>query len=190
MCHQMMTIPIYWRMVSIQGILQYTRSCGVTLLAELIDLLSKDYELNIIDSANNSVLYIRVPKTSSDRSFQNSKEGSVLPSKSPGQNTEAPTKPHTASPTAYSTSTKTQFLPPARLKDYLCQNQCLQHNSLQWWMHQELVARANNIQQSTKSGAEETVASMATATAKTTTAAMTMTTTATATVTAHHSPKT
>ena len=36
------------------------------LLAELIDLLSKDYELNIIDSANNSVSYIRVPKTSSD----------------------------------------------------------------------------------------------------------------------------
>jgi hypothetical protein len=44
------------------------------LLAELIDLLSKDYELNIIDSANNSVSYIRVPKTSSNRSFQNSKE--------------------------------------------------------------------------------------------------------------------
>jgi len=44
------------------------------LLAELIDLLSKDYELNIIDSANNSVSCVRVPKTSSDRSFQNSKE--------------------------------------------------------------------------------------------------------------------
>ena len=59
-------------------------------------------------------------------------------------------------------------------------------------MHQELVARANNIQQSTKSGAEETVASMVTAMVKTTTTAMTMTTTttATATVTAHHSPKT
>ena len=36
------------------------------LLAEFIDLLSKDYELNIIDSANNSVSYVRVPKTSSD----------------------------------------------------------------------------------------------------------------------------
>ena len=44
------------------------------LLAELIDLLSKDYELKIIDSANNSVSYIHVPKTSSDRSFQNSKK--------------------------------------------------------------------------------------------------------------------
>ena len=44
------------------------------LLAKLIDLLSKDYELNIIDSAYNSVSYIRVPKTSRDRSFQNSKE--------------------------------------------------------------------------------------------------------------------
>ncbi len=43
------------------------------LLAEFIDLLSKDYELNFIDSANNSVSYIRVPKTSSNRSFQNSK---------------------------------------------------------------------------------------------------------------------
>jgi CCR4-NOT transcriptional regulation complex NOT5 subunit len=42
-------------------------------LAEFIDLLSKDYELNIIDSANNSVSHVRVPKTSSDRSFQNSK---------------------------------------------------------------------------------------------------------------------
>ena len=44
------------------------------LLAELIDLLSTDYELNVIDSANNSVTYVRVPKTSSDRSFQNTKE--------------------------------------------------------------------------------------------------------------------
>ncbi len=44
------------------------------LLAELIGLLSKDYELNLIDSANNSVSYIRVPKASSDRSFQNTKE--------------------------------------------------------------------------------------------------------------------
>jgi len=44
------------------------------LLAELIDLLSKDYELNNIDSANNCVSYIRVPKTSSNGSFQNSKE--------------------------------------------------------------------------------------------------------------------
>ena len=32
------------------------------LLAELIDLLSKDYELNIIDSANNSVSYVHVPR--------------------------------------------------------------------------------------------------------------------------------
>ena len=44
------------------------------LLAELIDLISKDYELNIIDSANDSVSYLRAPKISSDRSFQNSKE--------------------------------------------------------------------------------------------------------------------
>jgi hypothetical protein len=78
MCHQMMTIPIYCvplekkRMVSTRRILQYKRLRG--LLAELIDLLSKDYELNIIDSANNSESYICVPKTSSDRSFQNSKE--------------------------------------------------------------------------------------------------------------------
>ena len=44
------------------------------LLAELIDILSTDYELNIIDSANNSVTFVRIPKTSSDRSFQNTKE--------------------------------------------------------------------------------------------------------------------
>jgi hypothetical protein len=30
--------------------------------------------VNIIDSANNIVSYVRMPKTSSDRSFQNSKE--------------------------------------------------------------------------------------------------------------------
>jgi hypothetical protein len=44
------------------------------LLAESIGLLSKDYELNLIDSANNSVSYVRVPKTSSNQSFQNTKE--------------------------------------------------------------------------------------------------------------------
>ena len=43
------------------------------LLAELIDLLSKDYEFNIIDTANNSVTYVHVPKTTTDQSFQNSK---------------------------------------------------------------------------------------------------------------------
>ena len=36
------------------------------LLAELTDLVSKDYELNIIDSANNSVSYFCMPKTSSN----------------------------------------------------------------------------------------------------------------------------
>jgi hypothetical protein len=44
------------------------------LLAELIGLLSKDYELNLIDSAYNSVSYLCVPKASSDQSFQNTKE--------------------------------------------------------------------------------------------------------------------
>ena len=44
------------------------------LLAELIDLLSTNYELNAIDSSNNRSSFVRVPKTSSDRSFQNSKE--------------------------------------------------------------------------------------------------------------------
>jgi hypothetical protein len=44
------------------------------LLAELIDLLGTDYELNVIDSRNNTLSFVRVPKTSSDQSFQNSKE--------------------------------------------------------------------------------------------------------------------
>ena len=44
------------------------------LLAELIDLLGTDYELNVIDSRNNTLSSVQVPKTSSDRSFQNSKE--------------------------------------------------------------------------------------------------------------------
>ena len=113
------------------------------LLAELIDLLSKDYELNIIDSANNIDHTFACPKLPAIDPSKIQKNGSMLPSKLPGKNTEAPTKPHNASPTTYSASTETPFLPPERLKDYLCQNQCLQRNSLQWWMHQELVARAN-----------------------------------------------
>ncbi len=44
------------------------------LLAELIELLIKDYKLNVIDYANNYVSYVRVPKTSSDWSFLNTKE--------------------------------------------------------------------------------------------------------------------
>jgi hypothetical protein len=36
------------------------------LLAELIGLLSKNYELYLIDSANNSVSYVHVQKASSD----------------------------------------------------------------------------------------------------------------------------
>ncbi len=45
------------------------------LLTELIELLGKDDEFNVIDSANNTHLtYVCVPKTSSNRSFQNSKE--------------------------------------------------------------------------------------------------------------------
>ena len=44
------------------------------LLSVLIDLLSTDYELNVIDSRNNTLFFVRVPKSSSDRSFQNSKE--------------------------------------------------------------------------------------------------------------------
>ncbi len=44
------------------------------LLAELIDLLSSDYELNVIDSANSRLSYIQVPKTSNNRSFHNTKE--------------------------------------------------------------------------------------------------------------------
>ncbi len=50
------------------------RHCG---LAELIELLGKDYELNVIDSSNNpqpQLTYVRVPKTSSNWSFHNSKE--------------------------------------------------------------------------------------------------------------------
>ncbi len=44
------------------------------LLAELIDLLSMDYELNVIDSRNNTLSFVRAPLTSSNCSFQNSKE--------------------------------------------------------------------------------------------------------------------
>jgi hypothetical protein len=44
------------------------------LLAELIDLFSTDYELNVNDSRDNTLSFVRVPKTSSNQSFQNSKE--------------------------------------------------------------------------------------------------------------------
>jgi len=36
------------------------------LLAELIDLLSMDYELIVIDSSNNTLSFVRAPKTSSN----------------------------------------------------------------------------------------------------------------------------
>jgi len=101
------------------------------LLAELIDLQSKDYELNIIDSLIIVYHAFACPKLPVIEPSKIQKNGSMLPSKSPGQNTEAPTKPLTALPTTYSASTKTPFLPPARLTDYLCHNRCLQCNSLQ-----------------------------------------------------------
>ena len=44
------------------------------LLSVLIDLLSTDYELNVIDFRNNALSFVQVPKTSSTRSFRNSKE--------------------------------------------------------------------------------------------------------------------
>jgi hypothetical protein len=44
------------------------------LLTELSDLLTTDYELNVIDSANNTLSFVRVPKTSSNRPFQIFKE--------------------------------------------------------------------------------------------------------------------
>ncbi len=45
------------------------------LLAEIIDLLITDYDLNVIDSRNNTLSFVWVPKTSSDRSVQNPKNG-------------------------------------------------------------------------------------------------------------------
>ena len=47
---------------------------ALLVLAELIDLLSMDYELNEINSRNTTLSFVWVPKTSSDWSFQNSKE--------------------------------------------------------------------------------------------------------------------
>ena len=47
---------------------------ALLVLAELIDLLSMDYELNVIDSRNNTLFFVRVPKTSSNQSFKNSEE--------------------------------------------------------------------------------------------------------------------
>jgi hypothetical protein len=41
---------------------------------ELNDLLSTTYGLNVSDMSYKKISYVRVPRTSSDRSFQNSKE--------------------------------------------------------------------------------------------------------------------
>ena len=96
------------------------------LLAELIDLI----RLNIIDSANNSVSYVCVPKSSSNRSFQNSKEWLDVAIKVARTKTEAPTKPYCIANhvlhfyrDSVHAACKTQRLPVS--------NQCLQHNSLQ-----------------------------------------------------------
>jgi len=45
-----------------------------SLLTELNDLLSTTYRLNVSDMSYKTKLYVRVPRTSSNRSFQNSKE--------------------------------------------------------------------------------------------------------------------
>ena len=45
-----------------------------SLLRELNTLLSTTYELNTTDMSNNKICYVRVPRTSSDNSFRNSKE--------------------------------------------------------------------------------------------------------------------
>ena len=45
-----------------------------SLLRELNALLSTTYELNTTDMSNNKICYVRVPRTSSDSSFRNSKE--------------------------------------------------------------------------------------------------------------------
>jgi hypothetical protein len=67
------------------------------LLAELIDLLSSSYELNVIDSANNYPKFesLRLPVINHSRTPKN---GWALPSKLPYQNTEAPTNLPTTLP--------------------------------------------------------------------------------------------
>ncbi len=51
------------------------------LLAELIELLGKDYELNVIDSANNTQLMSAYPKLPAIDPSKTPKNGSMLPSK-------------------------------------------------------------------------------------------------------------
>ncbi len=80
------------------------------LLAELNDLLSTNYELNVIDSSNNTLSFVRVPKTSSDRSFQNSKEWLDVAIKIAASKHDPPTKPCTALPTTSAAFTRTQSL--------------------------------------------------------------------------------
>ena len=46
-----------------------------SLLRELNALLSTTYDLNTTDMSNNKICCMRVPQTSSDSSFRNSKEG-------------------------------------------------------------------------------------------------------------------
>ena len=60
MCHQIMTIPIYRvplekKRVGFNPADPTIQKIMRGFLAEFIDLLSKDYELNIIDFANKSV---------------------------------------------------------------------------------------------------------------------------------------
>ncbi len=75
--------------------------------------------------------YIHVPKTSSDQSFQNSKEWLNVAIKVAGTKHGGTFEATYHIATTYSASMETPFLLPARLKDYLCQNRCLQCNFLQ-----------------------------------------------------------
>jgi hypothetical protein len=52
----------------------YVQKSMHCLLTELIHLLSTTYEVNVSDTSNNKISYVRVPCTNSDCSFLNSKE--------------------------------------------------------------------------------------------------------------------
>ncbi len=58
----------------VQPIGSYNTTDHASFLAEIIDLLSTDNELNVIDSANKTLSFVQVPKTHCDWSLKNSKE--------------------------------------------------------------------------------------------------------------------
>jgi hypothetical protein len=94
------------------------------LLTELTHIFSTEYELKVKDIAKvgHEISYVRVPRTSSDRSFQNSKAWLNAAIQIAGSSTRAPSNLSTTWQITSSASTKTQSSQIVKPNEYQSAN--------------------------------------------------------------------